>query len=156
MATWLDDSVHELANPTTAPCVGSVARISTEGLVWVDFPGNENGLVQARLALTDTQGIREGTAVLLVFEAHDPAKPIITSVIRDRLEPKTETSAAAPRDVLVDGRRIVLEGHDEVVLRCGKASITLRRDGKIAVQGVELLSRATGTNRIRGGSVAIN
>jgi hypothetical protein len=139
-------------------CVGSVGHITADGEVWVDFPGNENGLVLARLATPDSGSIVLGAAVLLLFEGADAAKPIIVSVIRDSLEKATEVDAKVSdkREVTVDGRRVVLEGHDEVVLRCGKASITLRRDGKIAIRGVELLSRASGTNRIRGGSVAIN
>jgi len=56
----------------------------------------------------------------------------------------------------VDGKRVVIEGQDEVVLRCGQASITLRRNGKVVVRGTYLETRATGTNRIKGGSVQIN
>lgn len=58
--------------------------------------------------------------------------------------------------VHVDGKRIVLEGHDEVVLKCGEASITLTRNGKIVIRGNYLLSRSTGVNRILGGSVQVN
>jgi len=56
----------------------------------------------------------------------------------------------------VDGKRVVLEGDQEVVLRCGDASITLRRDGKIVLRGAYIETTATGLNRIRGGSVKIN
>ena len=56
----------------------------------------------------------------------------------------------------LDGRRVVLEGRDEIVLRCGSASITLTRDGKLVVKGAYVESRATGVNRIKGGAVKIN
>ncbi len=56
----------------------------------------------------------------------------------------------------VDGRSVVLEGKDELVLRCGEASITLRRNGRIVIQGVQVETRAAGSNKIRGGSVQIN
>jgi hypothetical protein len=56
----------------------------------------------------------------------------------------------------MDGRRLVLEGLDELVLRCGEASITLRRNGRIVIRGVEVETRAAGSNKIRGGSVQIN
>jgi len=58
--------------------------------------------------------------------------------------------------VYIDGQQIVLEGQEEVVLRCGEASITLSRNGKISIRGKYLLSRATGVNRILGGSVQVN
>jgi hypothetical protein len=50
----------------------------------------------------------------------------------------------------------VIEGRDEVVLRCGQGSITLRADGKIVIKGTQLVSRASDTNKIRGASVQIN
>jgi len=51
---------------------------------------------------------------------------------------------------------VVLEAEQEVVLRCGDASITLRRDGKVVLRGAYVETRAKGLNRIRGGSVKIN
>jgi hypothetical protein len=49
-----------------------------------------------------------------------------------------------------------LEAQEEIVLKCGEGSITLRKDGKIIIKGTHLLSRASGPNRIKGGSVQIN
>lgn len=49
-----------------------------------------------------------------------------------------------------------LEGRKEVVIECGKAKIALRADGRIEIRGGYLISRATGPNKIKGGSVHIN
>lgn len=62
----------------------------------------------------------------------------------------------APREALVDGRRIVFDAQDEIVLRCGKASITLRRNGRIIIRGTRVETAAEGVNRIKGGTVEIN
>ena len=43
-----------------------------------------------------------------------------------------------------------------MVLRCGKASITLTKAGKVLIEGSYVLSRSTGVNRIKGGSVQLN
>ena len=51
---------------------------------------------------------------------------------------------------------MVIEGEHEVTLRCGDASITLRRDGKLVLRGAYIETTAKGLNRIRGGSVKIN
>lgn len=56
----------------------------------------------------------------------------------------------------VDGKRIVIEGEDEIVLVCGKASITLRRNGKVVVRGTYVETHSTGCNRVKGASVKIN
>jgi hypothetical protein len=61
-----------------------------------------------------------------------------------------------PQDVKIDGRRVTFEAKEEIVLRCGKASITLTRAGKVLIRGAYLLNRSSGVNRIKGGSVQIN
>ena len=43
-----------------------------------------------------------------------------------------------------------------VTLKCGDGSIAMRRDGKILIKGLDLVSHAARTNRVKGGSVAIN
>lgn len=70
-------------------------------------------------------------------------------------EPAPE-APAAPVEALVDGKRVVIDAQDEIVLRCGKASITLRRNGRIVIRGTYVETRAEGVNRIKGGSVQIN
>jgi hypothetical protein len=76
-------------------------------------------------------------------------------------EPVTTSTQTTNADlhgdtVHVDGKRVVLEGQEEVVLKCGEASITLTRNGKVVIRGKYLLSRSSGVNRILGGSVQVN
>jgi hypothetical protein len=52
--------------------------------------------------------------------------------------------------------RLELTAEKEIVLRVGDASITLTRAGKIILRGTYVLSRSSGVNRIKGGSVQIN
>ncbi len=56
----------------------------------------------------------------------------------------------------VDGRRVELKAQDELVLRCGEASVTLRRNGRVIVRGTHVETYSTGVNRIKGGQVRIN
>jgi hypothetical protein len=44
----------------------------------------------------------------------------------------------------------------EIVLRCGDASITLTRAGKVIIKGRYVVSRSTGYNKIKGATVDIN
>jgi hypothetical protein len=55
-----------------------------------------------------------------------------------------------------DGRRVRLMAKDEIVLECGKASITLRRNGRVVVRGTHVESNSEGTNRIKGLQVRVN
>lgn len=51
---------------------------------------------------------------------------------------------------------LVLEARQQITLRCGKSSITLYPNGKIALRGEYILSDAEGLNRIVGGQVELN
>jgi hypothetical protein len=44
----------------------------------------------------------------------------------------------------------------EVVIECGEAKISLRKDGRVEIRGTHLISRSSGPNKIKGGSVFIN
>jgi len=55
-----------------------------------------------------------------------------------------------------DRKKVLLEAEEEVVIRCGQGSVTIRESGKVLVKGTEIVSHAKGANRIRGGSVQLN
>lgn len=99
--------------------------------------------------------------MLLAFANDDPHLPIIVDTMYSLLEEISEQStvvleADAPRDAIVDGKRIVLNAADEIVLQCGKARIILTRAGKILIQGEYLLSSSRGANKIKGASIQLN
>jgi hypothetical protein len=58
--------------------------------------------------------------------------------------------------IKVNGESLVIEAKEEIVFRCGESSIILSKNGKISFRGNYILNRATGLNRILGGSVQIN
>lgn len=94
---------------------------------------------------------------------HNPLEELLEQFVQPSLlEAKTldprsvEAVAATDQIVRVDGKQVIIEGQDEVVLKCGEASITLSKNGKIALRGKYLLSRASDVNRILGGSVQVN
>jgi Domain of unknown function (DUF6484) len=133
----------------------------------VDYPGNPHGPLPARatLPLAEADAKRAaGCAALLVFEDERSDRPIIVGWIEpESAGPEgpavSEARPAAPSkplEALVDGRRVVVEAEDEIILRCGEASITLRRNGRVVVRGAYVETRSRGVNRIKGGTVQIN
>ena len=74
----------------------------------------------------------------------------------DSDEPDHGADVAPGWQAEVDGARIGVHARDEVVIRCGKASIVMRRNGRIVIQGCYVETRSAGTNRIRGGQVRVN
>jgi hypothetical protein len=55
-----------------------------------------------------------------------------------------------------DPETLCISAARELTLKCGKSSITLTAAGKLLLRGAYLLSRSSGVNRIKGGSVQIN
>ncbi|WP_208719574.1 DUF6484 domain-containing protein, partial [Corallococcus sicarius] len=135
--------------------------------VLVDYEGNPEGPLVARSTVPleskalERAGATRQQAVLL-FENGDPTRPLLMGLIHAMgdtpLLDALLDSSDSPRNrgATVDGRRVVIQGKDEIVLECGKASITLRRNGRVIIKGVQLESTATGNHRIRGGAVEIN
>lgn len=145
---------------------GKIVDIDKNGQAFVDFPGNRQGPVAARFTNSITlerlnQAASVGQEILLVFENNDPELPIIIDTLYSLLDEITKSStitleAERPEDVTVDGKRVAFDAKEEIVLRCGKASIVLTREGKVLIRGTYLLNRSSGANRIKGGSVQIN
>jgi hypothetical protein len=108
------------------------------------------------------EGEEMGREVILVFEGGDVGKPILVGFVQPPCRPPSDPdlvrASVQGRTVedQVDGRRLVLTADQEIVLQCGKASITLTRAGKILIRGEYLLSRSSGVNSIKGGVVQIN
>ncbi len=135
--------------------LGKVVGIGASGLPLVDFvsnPSSEPLPARHTCLITSTDAGREA---VLTFENNDYSKPIILGLLQP-------VGAAAPENpaqlisASLDGEQVTLTAKNEIVLRCGKASITLTRAGKVLIRGAYLLSRSSGVNRIKGGSVQIN
>lgn len=156
------------AEPLLGPRVGWLMA-SPPGALLVDFEGNRLGPLPARttvpLAPEELQeAIDSRQGVVLMFENGEPSLPLIMGLVQTvsaspLVDAILEDLPAQERvEATVDGkpRVIEIEGEEEIVLRCGQASITLRRNGKIVIRGSYVETRASGTNRIKGGSVQIN
>jgi len=123
----------------------------------VDYAGcpTPGGLV-ARAASKPAEA-DVGRRVALLFEDGEPGLPILVGLIHhDEAGPKAPHPALGSLRIHEDGKRIEIECSKPIGLRCGEASITLTPKGRILLRGKYLLSRASVTNRIRGGSVRIN
>ena len=155
--------------------IGVLAGLDNQGNALVNF--SENPSDEAIVAITTValQQNQSGRQVALLFAEANLKKPVIMGLIHSPLtqmlesfemvdaESQLDDSADTQEliasdvdDVNLDGKRVVLEGKEEIVLKCGDASITLTKAGKILIRGKYLLNRSTGVNRIMGGSVQVN
>ncbi len=148
-------------------------------LVTIDEDGPA---VPARLVVRATldrvlAAIASGQQAVVLFERGDRGRPLIIGFIEPlALAPDSpaavspsggespvagvpeqgESSVLACIEADVDGRRVTVTAQDEIVLQCGSASVTLRRNGRVVIRGAYVETHSEGTNRIKGGQVQIN
>jgi hypothetical protein len=146
-------------------CIGHLIHITQGGQALVDYPGNLEGPVAARSVLGTpprcSEASCEGLPVLLWFENGDPTLPVIVGIIRDTLYPpvpheEVPLSMERLQALAPDNKRMIFDANEEIVLRCGKSSITLKKDGKIIVKGAQIISRSSGVHKIKGATILIN
>jgi uncharacterized protein DUF6484 len=117
------------------------------------WPGQSAAVAGA--TIIDVHGAHVGRQVAVMFENGDPQRPMIMGLLRTAAAwPLAEQPGQA--EVTEDGERLIVTAKDQLVLRCGKASITLTKAGKVLIEGAYVSNRSSGVMRIKGGSVNIN
>jgi hypothetical protein len=145
------------AAPGTAVVVGELLALAHEdrATALVRFPGQTGTAAARARTIVNLHGFDIGAAIALAFEDGDCERPIVLGVIRGR--PGWPSDATPPQlEVDSDGQRITVSAREQLVLRCGEASITLTKAGKVLIEGTYVSSRSSGVNRIKGGSVQLN
>jgi hypothetical protein len=145
------DTYEGLTQRLDGVAIGVLMGFAADGVPLVVFAGNPIGhAVPARFTCVLLPE-DVGREVALLFEGGDPVRPLVVGRV---LRPPA--GAPPPLEVRKDGERVEITADQEVVLRCGPASITLTRSGKVLIRGAYISSHATGAHRIKGGSVNIN
>ena len=135
--------------------VGELLAIADDGKSpLVIYPGKPGTSALRARTVLDLHGAHIGQSVVLQFEGGDPALPIVMGLLRQTDNQPLEASGNVQIDA--DGQRMVVSAKQQLVLQCGKASITLTKAGKVLIAGSYVLSRSTGVNRVKGGSVQLN
>lgn len=136
----------------TGVVIGTVASVSDDGRICVDLHLKPGSAAIPAAALCEIKKEDVGREVAIMFQNGDLMRPaIIGPVIRDESPDGRETE-----DLRAHKKTITLTAEEDIVFQCGKASITLTKAGKIIIRGKYILSRSSGVNSIKGGSVEIN
>lgn len=140
----------------SAVIIGDLIGMTNEGRTpLVQYPGQPGAAALFARTVIDLHGSHVGRQVVLMFESNDASRPIIMGVLREG-EGWPLDQQPGQVEVDVNGERMIVSAKEQLVLRCGKASITLTKAGEVLVNGSYLLSRSSGVNHIKGGSIQLN
>jgi hypothetical protein len=162
-----DTTVAVLSDRVPETLFDAAAGVELAALVGVTEDGPQvqfqpdGPSITARLAVAVTRehldaAIARCQQVVLLFEHGDRTRPIIVGFLETIPPPAQPVESTPVVEADVDGKRVRVTARDEIVLQCGNASITLRRNGRVIIRGTYVESRSDGTNRIKGGQVQIN
>ncbi len=148
--------------------IGKLVAWDDAGNPLVDYPSNPSECFLPARTTVPLDQAHLGREVALMLVSGDPHQPLIigllqpphaaSAAVRGSHDPahRSTEGLSPPLAAEIDGERLVFTAKQEIVLQCGQASLTLTKAGKVLIRGTYLLSRSSGVNRIKGGSVQIN
>ncbi len=151
----LDRLIEETLNPriqlSSPPMVRAlITEIQDNGEILVQVPPDEADRFRCDFLQTGSNAtlvLQPGDLVLVMRPAGPGQNGCVLGRV-GRYHSVQKTGEAPPH--------VVLEAGESMTFKCGESSIALRKDGKLMIQGNDVLSRAKRCQRIKGGTVAIN
>lgn len=86
----------------------------------------------------------------------ETGEPVLLGLLRERVEQPAPDPQPGELRVLADGETLNIRAERQIELRCGKASLLLRADGRVILSGTYVVSTSRGPNKIRGATVTLN
>jgi hypothetical protein len=149
--------------PSSPPhaIAGHLTGVDDEGRLLFRAEGETGDPVPVAIGIECSDGAllraaRRQQRALVLRTGGDPVRFVLVGLVRERVATKALTARPGTLEVGLDGETLVLTAEREIVLRCGEASLTLRKDGKIVLSGTNLLSHSRGPHRIKGATIALN
>ena len=140
---------------------GHLTGIDDEGRLLFRAEGSMDEPIAVAIGVPVADGAlvkaaRQQSRAMVVRTGDTPARWVLVGLVRERLSTQAVTARPGQLEVAMDGETLRLTAERDIVLKCGEASLTLRKDGKIVLSGTNVLTASRGPNRIKGASIALN
>lgn len=135
--------------PARGVVIGVVRSVDADGRVWLDLPPPGPEAACAACCLCSPSDLTPGRRVAVLFQEQTAGLAVVLGPILAEIPLVAQVAAQKPDN-------LSFEAEKQITLKCGKSSIQLQADGSVLIRGAYVLTRASGTNRIRGGNVQIN
>jgi hypothetical protein len=155
MAKRKSAAIEAVTTPEPAPPADAHCRIGENGRILVDNPANKDEpLVASKVYViaspNDEPGAGPTDVVTLLVESRRAAQDV------EKLLDGTFARLSAADGARAPQKTLKINGDDELVLSCGKSSITLTKSGKVIIRGTKIVSHASGDHKIRGAQISLN
>ena len=156
-----DTAMPAWEHPGAEAVTGHLTGIDDEGRLLFRPEGSTGDPIAISIGMPASDGAlvkaaRQQQRALVVRTANTPARFVLIGLVRERLSTQAVTARPGQLEVAMDGETLRLTAERDIVLKCGEASLTLRKDGKIVLSGTNVLTASRGPNRIKGASIALN
>ena len=157
---WLRGHVASRDASAPALITGHLDGIDDEGRVRFVPEGEAEAFpVAIGIEVSDgalVRAARRRSRAAVMRTADPAARWLLVGLVRDRISAKARDAKMGRLEVKMDGEKLTLDAEHDIELRCGRASITLRYDGRIELKGTHILSASRGPNRVKGATIALN
>ena len=139
---------------------GHLDGVDDEGRILFRAEGSEERVpVSIGLTASDKELVQAawlGRRALVVQTADPQARLVLVSLVRERVSLDESVHTGCGITARVDGEVVRIKAETEIELRCGKSSLVMHKDGKIELNGTNVLSRSRGPNRMKGATIELN
>jgi hypothetical protein len=139
---------------------GHLDGIDAEGRIRFLAEGEERSVpVAIGVDLPDDALVRAaivGHRGLVIRTNETRRRLVLVGLVRERVSTAAREAGISQVTATLDGDTVDLKADTQIELRCGKARITLHRDGRIEVSGTHVLNRSRGPMKLKGATVEIN
>jgi hypothetical protein len=147
-------------DPALQALSGHLAGVDDEGRLLFRPEGSEQVVpVAIGLEITDgalVRAARSGRRALVLRTSDPHPRWVLAGLVRERVSAEARAAAPGELAVKVDGEVVRVEGRHQIELSCGKASLTLRADGRVVLSGVHVITKSHGAVKIKGATIALN
>jgi hypothetical protein len=145
--------------PETGFLKGHLAGIDAEGRPLFLPEGSSGDPFPVAIGIPVADGTLVKSARLnrraLVARVQDDAY-VLVGFLRERVDTRALAAGPGELEVIVDGETLLLSAERQIELRCGKASLLLRADGRVVLSGTYVVSTSRGPNKVRGATISLN
>jgi hypothetical protein len=139
---------------------GHLDGVDSHGRLLFRADGEQDGVpVVIGLALDDASLVRAawlGRRALALRLGGAASRLVLVALLRERVGAAARDAVPGDLEVRLDGETLRLGAQRRIELVCGKSRLLLHADGRLELNGTQLLQRSRGPIKLKGATIELN